>query len=84
MNNGEGSLIPNRSTDKSREVAPTIIRGTSPHCRNAETLARWVDSSPAPPATYDSTDGDNVACARASSTSKAIGMVGSTPDSPPR
>jgi hypothetical protein len=67
----------------SRRAAPAIIRGTSPHRRNAETLARWVDSSPAPPATYDSSDGDSAACARASSSWNSIGRAGSTPDSPP-
>ena len=51
INRGDGSLIPNSSTDRSRWVAPTNIRGIRPHCRNALTLARWVCSLPAPPAT---------------------------------
>ena len=51
INTGDGSLIPNSSTDRSRWVAPTNIRGIRPHCRNALTLARWVCSLPAPPAT---------------------------------
>ena len=40
MNSGEGSVIPNSSTDRSRLVAPTNIRGIRPHRRNALTLAR--------------------------------------------
>ena len=51
MNSGEGSVIPNSSTDMSRFAAPTNIRGTTPHRRKALTLARWVCSLPAPPAT---------------------------------
>ena len=51
MNNGEGSVSPNSSTDRSRRVAPTSIRGISPQRENAVTFARWVLSSPAPPAT---------------------------------
>ena len=51
MNSGEGSVIPNSSTDMSRFAAPTNIRGIRPHRRKALTLARWVCSLPAPPAT---------------------------------
>ncbi|PQM44841.1 hypothetical protein C1Y40_05003 [Mycobacterium talmoniae] len=65
-NTGEGSRIPNNSTDRSRSAAPTNIRGISPHRSNAVTLARWVRSSPAPPATYDHTDGGIAAWALAS------------------
>jgi hypothetical protein len=51
ISNGEGSVIPNSSTDRSRRTAPTNMRGISPHRPNALTLARWVCSLPAPPAT---------------------------------
>ena len=51
MNSGEGRVIPNSSTDRSRCTAPTNIRGITPQRRNALTLARWVCSPPAPPAT---------------------------------
>ncbi|PQM45445.1 hypothetical protein C1Y40_04408 [Mycobacterium talmoniae] len=65
-NTGDGSRIPNNSTDRSRSAAPMNIRGISPQRSNAVTLARWVRSSPAPPATYDHTDGGIAACALAS------------------
>jgi hypothetical protein len=81
---GDGRVSPNRSTDRSRSVAPTNIRGYRPQRSNAVTLARWVCSSPAPPATYDHTH-DGIACsARAASSSKVIGNRGSTPVSPLR
>ncbi len=51
MNSGDGSVRPNSSTDRSRLVAPTNILGISPHRAKAATFARWVASSPAPPAT---------------------------------
>ena len=51
ISSGDGSFIPNSSTDRSRRVAPTNIRGIRPHWANALTLARWVCSLPAPPAT---------------------------------
>ena len=51
MSSGDGSVIPNSSTDRSRSAAPTNIRGIRPHRPNALTLARWVCSAPAPPAT---------------------------------
>ena len=81
---GEGSVIPNSSTDRSRSAAPTNILGTSPHRANAPTLARCVRSSPAPPQTYDHTDGGSTASALASSSSKLIGKRGITPPSPLR
>ena len=51
ISSGDGSLIPKSSTDRSRRDAPTNIRGIRPHWANAATLARWVCSLPAPPAT---------------------------------
>ena len=84
MNTGEGKLSPNNSTDRSRSLAPTNMRGISPHCSKAATLTRWVRSSPAPPATYDQTDGGSAALALASNSANAIGYDGSTPDRPCR
>jgi hypothetical protein len=84
MNTGDGSVSPNSSADRSRSPAPTNIRGTSPHRSNAVTLTRWVRSSPAPPATYDHTDGDIAACALASNSANAIGSDGTTPARPRR
>ena len=51
MRIGEGSVIPKRSTDRSRSLAPTNIRGIRPQPSKAVTLTRCVRSSPAPPAT---------------------------------
>ena len=76
MNTGEGNVSPNRSTERSRSLAPTNIRGIRPHRSNAVTLTRCVRSSPAPPATYDHTDGDIAAWALASSSANAIGSDG--------
>jgi hypothetical protein len=51
ISSGDGSVIPNSSTVRSRWDAPTNIRGIRPHWWNAAALARWVCSVPAPPAT---------------------------------
>ncbi len=48
---GVSKRVPNSSTDRSRCAAPRSTRGMSPHFSNAETLARWVCSDPAPPVT---------------------------------
>lgn len=82
MNSGDGNVVPNSSTDRSRRAAPTIMRGTSPQSRKAVTLASWVYSSPAPPATYDHSEGGSAARAFVSSSAKVIGSVGRTPKSP--
>ncbi len=82
MNSGEGSVMPKRSTDRSRCAAPTIMRGTSPHLRKAAALASWVCSSPAPPATYDHSEGDSADRAFDSSSAKVIGSAGTVPKRP--
>ena len=51
MNTGVGNVMSNSDTDRSRSVAPPSIRGTIAAWENASTLARWVPSSPQPPAT---------------------------------
>ena len=51
MSSGEGNVIPNSPTDRSRSAVPTNMRGIRPHSWKALALARWVCSLPAPPAT---------------------------------
>ena len=48
---GAGSRRPNSSTEVSRLLTSRSTRGTTAHRSNAARLARWVASSPAPPAT---------------------------------
>jgi hypothetical protein len=84
MKSGEGNFIPNSSIDKSRVEQSTIIRGVMPQCLKASALCRWVNSSPQPPWTYESTEGGIAAVARASSVAKSTGMAGSTPRRPAR
>ena len=48
---GAGSRRPNSSTEVSRRLTSRSTRGTTAHRSNAARLARWVASSPAPPAT---------------------------------
>ena len=50
-NRGAGSRRPNSSTEVSRTLTSRSTRGTTAYRSNAVRLARWVDSSPAPPAT---------------------------------
>ncbi len=66
MKSGDGNVIPNSSTVRSRSLAPTSILGISPQRSNAVRLVRWVCSSPAPPATYDQIDGGMATSALAS------------------
>lgn len=82
MNTGDGKVRPNIWTDRSRSAAPTNMRGIRPQRSNASRLARCVRSSPAPPATYDHTDGDIARSARASNSAKAIGSAGAIPPRP--
>lgn len=82
MNSGDGKVIPNSSTDRSRRAAPTNILGYSPQRSKADALARWVRSSPAPPATYDHREGPSAASARDASSSYVNGKRGTTPPSP--
>ena len=82
MNSGDGKVSPNNSTDRSRCAAPTNMRGIRPHRSKASQLARCVRSSPAPPATYDHTDGGSAFSALASSSAKTIGSDGTTPARP--
>ena len=84
MKRGDGRVIPNRSTDRSRSAAPTNMRGMRPHRSKTSQLARWVRSSPAPPATYDQTEGGSAVAALASNCAKAIGRDGTTPARPCR
>jgi hypothetical protein len=81
---GVGSRRPNSCTDRSRSATPTSIRGINPHQSNAVTLASWVCSSPAPPATYDQSSGESVSSARRARSAYDIGSAGRTPSSPAR
>ncbi len=51
MNIGDSNLMPNNSTDISRCSGAIPMRGYNPQRLKASQLARWVCSSPAPPAT---------------------------------
>ncbi len=82
ISSGDGSVIPNSSTETSRSLAPTNIRGINPQLSKAVTFTRWVCSLPEPPATYDHIPGDMAACALASSSAKDIGSDGKMPDRP--
>ena len=48
---GPGSRRPNSSIDVSRALTSRSTRGMTAHLSKAARLARWVASSPAPPAT---------------------------------
>ena len=76
MKIGDGKRIPNNSTDMSRCSGAIPMRGYRPHRLKASQLARWVCSSPAPPATYPSTFGVIAADAFASNSSNLMGYWG--------
>ena len=58
MNSGLASFMPKRLMERSRVEQSTIIRGIRPQCLKAEALLSWVCSSPQPPCTYFSVEGD--------------------------
>ena len=80
---GDGNVIPNSSTERSRSLAPTNIRGISPQRSKAEYVdplrvlvsCAASDVGPHPPAASRPR-------ALPSNSAKAIGSEGSMPDSP--